>query len=562
MSAIATMISLRYAQMRGAFKRSRAQIVMFVIGIVVARVAVIGLGFGISALGGAVEGGSVTEIITASGAPGAGLVRSIFIVVAFVVGLMWLLIPLLYTGSGASVDPQRFVLFPIKDRTLQGGVFVSGLLGIPALAALVICLFSASGYRSVGVSAVVMEIVAGILAVVLFVSLSQALVALGSLYIRSTRGKAIFYVILFVVFICIVEIPTQLPAYFANTIDANALGVAQLLAFVGTLTTVLSWVPWSAPFQLPADIVTGDYAFFAIRLVMILAVIVLSFVISAWCMKRSRLTTGEVVNSRAQGLGWLGRVPDSPSGAVSGRVGIYWTRDPRLLMGLIVPLIIGVIFYFESMQSDGAALVLAYFVPIVVCWFFPMYEANNLSYDGTAFAMHLFTGVSGKDDRLGRARVSLLIGAVYLVVAFIITLFVTGVLATANGFSISIAVLGAGIAMLLCGIGVAEFISTFMMYPAANIKTPMKNPQGRSLVQVLFSLASIVIPAITLLPTIVVFIVLMVTGNIAMMWIVGVVGLANGIGILVAGIHLGGAYLQRHANSVLHKLENFSLLQS
>jgi ABC-2 type transport system permease protein len=228
-------------------------------------------------------------------------------------------------------------------------------------------------------------------------------------------------------------------------------------------------------------------------------------------------------------------------------------------MGLVLPLIIAAIFFFESSNAPGG--VMAYFVPIVVCWFFPMYEANNLSYDGTPFAMHLFAGLSGRNDRTGRARVALVIGGAYLLLAFIVTLIIARPFNSPYGFPVSIAILGGGIAMLFCAVGVAECISTFMMYPAPSIKTPMKNPQGRSLAQVLYSLASIVFPMITMIPTIVVFIVMLVVGNLGLLWVVGLVGVVNGIIIFWIGVRIGGSVLSKHANNVFHKLENFATLQ-
>lgn len=324
-----------------------------------------------------------------------------------------------------------------------------------------------------------------------------------------------------------------------------------------TIADVCAWTPWGAPFQLPMDVASGNWLGFIGRLLICIATVALAFMISVWCLRRDRLRGEDSKVSVARGLGWLARVPDSVSGAVSGRVAQYWQRDGRFAMGLIMPVILTVIFIF---QARNASMVM-WMAPLTIGLVYPMIEANNLAYDGMGFTLHAIAGVRGRDDRLGRARVNLVVSLFFVIVTSLIAMYMTHAFTDAAAFRTSIAGLGGGIGFVAAGIGLAEVLSTLLIYPVPSADKPFSSPQGRGAAQGFFPMIQMVGSLLLMLPTFGVLIAILVSGNSGLLWVVGLVALLNGVGFLILGIYLGGRILDRRIPAILQTLSNYESLQ-
>ena len=98
---------------------------------------------------------------------------------------------------------------------------------------------------------------------------------------------------------------------------------------------------------------------------------------------------------------------------------------------------------------------------------------NDLAYDGTAFWLHVSTGVPGRADRLGRLAPTAVLGAVLVPGYAVLSSAVTG------RWSMLPADLGAGVALLLSGFGVASVLSALKPYPVpAAGDSPFSPPPG------------------------------------------------------------------------------------
>lgn len=481
------------------------------------------------------------------------LIRTILVVVTTAVGIMWMIIPLTLTGEGSSLSPRRFVLYGIDDSKLTGGILLSALLGIPAIVAFVSMLFAASTYTTLGTGPLIVAFIAALLAIVVFVSISKALIALASSLVRSKRGQMILYVAV----IALMIIAFQIPGQAMSSVGESEVRFSSIIPITSAIATMCAWTPWGAPFQLPVDVAAGSWGSFAARLIIIAVAIAGAWVVSVWCLRRDRLKGEDSKATVARGLGWLTRVPDSVSGAVTARIAQYWQRDGRLAMGLIMPVILTVIFMIRSSQSPWVL----WAAPLTMGFIYPMIESNNLAYDGKAFTLHALAGVRGRDDRLGRARVSVAVSVFFIVVTSLIALVGTGAFTQWFAFDVGMAALGSSFGFVLAGIGLAEVLSCLLIYPVASIDKPFSSPQGRAAAQGFFPFIQMFGSLLLMIPTVGVGILVMVFGSLDFVWIIGIAGLLNGGLLLVAGIHLGGRILDHRMPSVISTLDNFASLQ-
>ena len=120
----------------------------------------------------------------------------------------------------------------------------------------------------------------------------------------------------------------------------------------------------------------------------------------AWAWKslleRALVTPPYAGSGRRKGgrLGLLGVLPATPAGAVMARSLTYWFRDPRYSGSLVVIPLLPVVLAFQGSQTgDFTSLgILAPLSAFILAWSI----SADVSYDNTAFALHLATGVRGR----------------------------------------------------------------------------------------------------------------------------------------------------------------------
>ncbi|GAC1486561.1 MAG: hypothetical protein NVS1B16_14990 [Pseudarthrobacter sp.] len=173
----------------------------------------------------------------------------------------------------------------------------------------------------------------------------------------------------------------------------------------------------------------------------------------------------------------------------------------------------------------------------------------DVSYDNTAFALHLATGVRGIDDRLGRALACLAFGLPVVLTFAVGQYFFTGDWEALPGQ------LGLSLGILFTGLGLSSVVSArYTVVVPLPGDSPFKKPPGNVGQTMAVQFAGMGILALLVLPEAGLFIAHMVTGNAVLGWATLAVSLVLGLALFVAGVRLGGKWLDARGPELLAQL--------
>ncbi|RSX54892.1 ABC transporter permease [Bifidobacterium dolichotidis] len=543
---IATMSRLRWSLMASALKTSPWQIVALVISLLFGF-GLVGLAIGMGhSLGFGPDSSDDVSSWTTTFNTGVVSLGSIVI-------LSLLLIQLTFIGEGSSFSLSRFANYGIPDVQLQLGLTAAGLVGMPSIFGLLSLLFWSSAYRWMGMPAVVISLIAAPIIIVTLMLMCKAVISLGTVFVRTNRGRNAFYTLVFVFMMVVFQLPTMLAG---TGTSVSLIEIAQHSA--QGPASVMSWTPFGALFQLPFDAAAGDWGLLIARLGIIAVFDVLCFYLAVWCIRRERLLPSvSQGNGVAKGLGMFSHVPDSPSGAISARVASMLKRDPRQCMTYILPIMFFIVFAIQPSETPYALwAVLSYLGLLLITS-----ESNGLAYDGLGFTMEVISGTTGKQNRIGRARVYVAIIAVAFALFGIASFLITGDWKTPEGLVRGFMFTVIGFNIALSCLGVTLWFSTVFSYPVPSIKKPFSSPQGRTASQLFFPFLYMFISLVAALPTIIVGACAAVLHWQAWEWIVTAVSAVNGIGVLCLGTWLGAKIFDARQLKILHTLEQYATLQ-
>ena len=224
---------------------------------------------------------------------------------------------------------------------------------------------------------------------------------------------------------------------------------------------------------------------------------------------------------------------------------------------LILPLLLVVMAAFRGANASDAVWQATLVGPLLVM----ICESNGLAYDGRGLYMEAICAVRGWYDRIGRMRVNAAIIVVYGMLLMVIAFAITGYWKTPEHILEGLIYTVAAMSVGLCSLGVAEVVSCTLMYPVAPMDRPFSAPQGRGATQFLFPIIHVVVSLVTLLPSILVVVLLLVTHNAGLMWIMMPVSLINGLAVLFLGSWLGGKLMDARMTKILSTLDDFASLQ-
>ncbi|HWH98095.1 MAG TPA: transporter, partial [Pseudolysinimonas sp.] len=174
---------------------------------------------------------------------------------------------------------------------------------------------------------------------------------------------------------------------------------------------------------------------------------------------------------------------------------------------------------------------------------------TDVSYDNTAFALHLATGVSGRDDRLGRVIALAIFSVPVTIVVGVICVGVAG------RWDLLLPILGLSVGALLTGFGVSSVASgAFIVQVPAPGENPFKSKPGGGFGLMLSMLGTWTVLGLLMIPELVLAIIALVTGNQLFGVLSIVVGLVLGGILTVVGINVGGRLLDRRGPELLAKL--------
>ncbi|WEV74555.1 ABC transporter permease [Bifidobacterium sp. ESL0798] len=482
-----------------------------------------------------------------------------------VLTLLVLMIQMMLVGGGAAMSAKRFALFGIEDKTLQTGLIAASLAGIPAIVGMVSLIEWAMAYRRLGAGVVVAAVVAAPLAVLTICMLGRMVNSLLDTLVRTKHGQTVLYIVVFLIFLAIMEIPAMLGGAIGGSMAvdgsaefvASGAQVSNAMSSISGVVTALSFTPLAAAFALPLDVASGSWGALLIRLLVLVVTWVLCFAIGLWCLKCERLMAGSEENhaAKVKGIGAFGWMPDSPSGAVSARLVTYFKHDPRQFFTLLMPLLFMVI---ELLGARGEAD-FAFSSLILGALFMNLVESNGLAYDGRGFTMQVLAGLRGRDDRLGRVRVYAVFSLAYLAVMALVLMAFTSGWGNESHWMHLFAFFGAAVAFDLVGLGIAESMSCVAIYPVPSIEKPFATPQGRGLAQAVMPLAYFALMLVLVLPL--GLVTALVAFNHWPSWLIGLGGIVNGVVVLALGTWIGGKLLDKRQLRILATLDSMAELQ-
>jgi len=440
---VADIVVLKWLLLRNGLRRSTPQRVGLLLS------GLYGLGV--------LSQGMVELVSLRTGQPG-NVARMEVVIGGSALVLGWTLFPLIAYGIDETLDPARFATFAVPRRQLVLGLLASSLVSVPAAITTVLALGTVITW-SRSVPAVLVALVSAVVAVLTCVALSRVISTLFSVMSRSRTTRESVPVLLVLV---------------AMGVWAGGSSIMARLSEPEVLTRVadvLGWTPLGLAWAAPADVVDGAIGSGLIRLT--LAVLFLGATLLAWetlllgALENPRGTSRGSASTHESGLGWFGRLPDTPTGAVAARTITSWRRDPRYVTSAALMLLMPLALLLPALTGRGGlwTLGMAPAAGFMLGW--SMH--NDIAYDGTAFWGHLATGVSGRADRVGRLAPAAMVASVLLPVYATLGCAITG------RWSVWPALFGVGLGFLFAGFGVASVMSALQPYP---VPGPGENPFG------------------------------------------------------------------------------------
>ena len=518
---VATLVRLRFLLLRNQLTRSPWQLVG----------SIFGAAYGLFLLG-----ACIVALFALSLAP-LDLARTVIVLAGALVVLGWSLLPVVTSGIDQTVDPARLAPFPIRTNTLLVALLVSGVLGVPGIVTSLAALGTAATWSRYPVAAIAAVVCAAI-GVLTAVAGSRMLVAVASRISSGRRAREAKTVL--------VMIPLILLGPIIVIVSSLLRDMGDVLPIIGD---VVGFTPLGAAWAVPADIAAGEPLRAALEFAIAVMTLGIVLVVWRWALSRAleRPAPPAAVKATKGGLSAFGWFPGTAWGAIAARSLTYWMRDPRYSQSLIsVPLVPILIFFYAGLGGDLTALI---WVGPILGVLLALAIYTDVSYDNTAFALHVASGVSGRDDRLGRV-VALATFAVPVTLA--VGVICVGV---AGRWDLLLPMLGLSIGALLTGFGVSSVASgAFLVQVPAPGENPFKSKPGGGMGLMLSMFATWTVLGLLMVPEVVLAIIALVTGNQVFGVLSIVVGLVLGGILTVVGINVGGRILDRRGPELLAKL--------
>lgn len=517
---VAHLLRLKVTLLRNGVRRSPRQLVGLAIGALFS-LALVGLG--------------AAGLLTLRTDP--DLARTVVVLAGAAALVGWAVVPVVMTAGDLSLDPARLAAFGLPTPQLLAGLALGGLIGIPGaatslLAAATVGTFSHSLPAAAGA---LLGAVLGVLScVVLSKVVAAATVRLaGSRRFRDTTAVAFL-----------------VPLVLAGPLLAVAAdGISRAGAFLPQLAEVLSWTPAGAAWALGGDLAAGSYGAAALKLLIALATLAGLALCWTGLLHRALVSPPPAGPSRRKnaGLGLFGVFPATPTGAVAARSLSYWVRDPRYSGALIVVPLMPVLLFLQAGQTGTYAplLMSGPLTAFLLAWTI----SADVSYDSTAFALHMATGVRGVQDRLGRALACLVFALPAVLVFSIGPFFLLQVWDALPGM------LGLSLGILFSGLGLSSALSArYTVAVPLPGESPFKKPPGNAAQTMAVQFGGMGVLAVLVAPEIALVMAHWSTGSPVPGWINLFVGPVLGLALLGAGVRLGGAWLDARGPELLAQL--------
>ena len=445
------------------------------------------------------------------------------------------LITALVGGVDDQLDPRRFAVLGASSRQTAWATLLAGAVSVPVLA--VVAIAAAFGVlwadRGAPVGLVVVSAVAGVLTCML---LAKIALAVGGL-LHDRRSRELTGVFLIAVVVVVVPVVVFLASLQWTDGVPSALTAA---------VDVLALTPFGAAWALPERALVGDAAG---SLVVALATVAALTALWFWLVDRLMTTTERPGSSRERrGLGWFDLTGGTPTGGVAARSLVYWFRDPRYLVNMIIVPVAAAATVIPLVLV-GVPLASAVLVPApLIALFLGWLPHNDLAYDSTALWMHIAGAVRGAADRAGRLVPITLVGTVLLAIVVPVTISLHG------RWSMLPAMFGVCACLFLSGLGLSSLASVVAPYAVSRPgDSPFQQPQrtggGVSQGLVMLGALALSIPVLW-------WAALALTADEQWTWTALWGGLGIGIVVLLAGVFGGGAVFDRTGERLMEFAES------
>ena len=515
---VAHLLRLKLTLLRNGLRRSRWQLVGMAIAGLYALGVVVTLVLALVLLRNAGQEVAHTAVVLGGAAAMLG----------------WGVVPLAASATDMTLDPARFTTFAIPLPQLLAGLALGGLIGIPGLATLLVALATVVTW-SRGILPALAALLGACLGVMTCVVLAKVTTTATASLAASRRFKDTS------------SIAFMVPLVLLGPIIAAVVrGIAASPGFLPDFASTLSWTPLGAPWALAGDLAAGRPGAAALKLLVSLA----ALAALAWCWKllleRALVTPPYAGGTRRKGggLGLLGVLPANPTGAVMARSLTYWLRDPRYSGSLVVIPLLPVVLAFQGTQTGnyGSLAFLAPLSAFILAWSI----SADVSYDNTAFALHLATGVSGVADRLGRALACLAF-ALPVVLAFSV-----GYAAFSQEWAVLPGRLGLSLGILFTGLGLSSVVSArYTVTVPLPGDSPFKKPPGNVGQTLAVQFLGMAVLGILVLPEAALLLAQALTGAAIYGWLTLAAGIVLGPALFMAGVRLGGKWLDARGPDLL-----------
>ena len=524
---VATVLRIRFRVLGNTLTRSPMQLVGFIFGVLGALWMLLLAGVGLFFIG-TLDFDVARAAVTAGGA---------------VLTLGWVIGPVFAAGIDTTLDPAKLAPFPMTTRQMMVAITAGGLTGVPGIATSLGALLTFLVWLREPVAAIA-ALVCVPLGVLICVVASRAVAALAGGLGGGRRTRELIGLIGFAVLI------------FASPLLVGILNGVRAATDQGmqvqSIVDGVAWTPIGAAWAVPGDLAAGAWLPAVVRFVIAAATLCV-----LWLLWNRSLAASVVApparsaaRRRSGSLGWFGVMPSSPVGATWARSLTSWTRDMRYIKQLLlIPFAPVLILLYSQWNLSSPFFALS---GLLVGFFAGILAYTDVSYDGTAFATVMQTGIRGRDDRLGRMLGAATVSVPLVVLADLVTLGI------AARWDLLPAVLGGSLALTLVGLGVSAVSSAFLVIPTpAPGDSPFKRVPGSTFAMFLTFFACWVLVAALSLPAVIPALIAAFGGSAVAGWIALAVGPVLGVAVFAIGIVVGGRRFDAGAPALLAQLRTY-----
>ena len=371
-----------------------------------------------------------------------------------VVGVGWLVIPVVAAALDETVDPRRLELLPLSRGKLAAGLLAAAALG-PGTVITVLAVAGGSIWSVGGPFSIVPIVVAGVLFVIWCLASSRLITNFLTDLLRSRRGRDVA-----VVGASLAIASVLILGNLYRPVPGDFRGRAPEL---GRLGTILAWTPPGAAGRAMSDFGQGDWGPGLARLAYVAAAA--GVVVWLWQMVLGRLSTRAAFSGKVRSVGEsvsvvprIFRGRSGPSYATAGKEFRYMRRDPRFRSQAV-----GLVIALAALGFGGGRFLIgteyAPFLSTVIAWMVASTGFNLFGMDDRSFWAYLVSGVELRRVLAGK---NLALAVIGVPAVALVSLLLS--LVAADASHLATAILSA-LAVLAVWLGVGNVTSVMGAFP-------------------------------------------------------------------------------------------------